>query len=218
MLRLDLLEKHVKEFLDSDSSGHDFHHVHRVMHLAIKIQQQENQGDLYIIAVAALVHDLCRSWEKQTGKSHFGPEALVIIRDVLLKSDIQPEKIEPILDIVAKHDIYDWDIKQHKSIELKIVQDADNLDAIGAIGIGRTFAFGGANGLIMYEPNENLQFEKSFIEDPNYKTTTIAHFYDKLLKLAGHMNTETGKALALKRHKYMEVFLEQFFAEWFNRE
>ncbi len=94
------------------------------------------------------------------------------------------------------------------------MQDADNLDAIGAMGIGRAFAFGGAKGLDMYIPGENLDFSADYVEDPNEKKSTIAHFYEKLLKIAENMNTQTGKQLAAPRHAIMEVFLQQFFAEW----
>jgi len=208
------LEKYVQEFLGKDSSGHDFYHCQRVMNSALVLQEKEQRGDRYIIGVAALVHDICRPWEKKTGKSHFGAEALDIIKDILVRAHVKAEKINDILHVVSLHDIYDWSVKQDKSIELQIVQDADNLDAIGAIGIGRTFAFGGSNGLTMYHPGESLVFEKDFIDDPSYRTTTIAHFYDKLLKLTENMNTPSGKVMAEGRHKYMEDFLAQFFAEW----
>lgn len=120
---------------------------------------------------------------------------------------------EQILHVVALHDIYDRDNPIEKTIELQIVQDADNLDAIGALGIGRTFAFGGAHGLTMYEPGENLHYEKAFEENVGKYTTTVGHFYEKLLKLSEHMNTKTGKQMAKARHEYMEKFLAQFFAE-----
>lgn len=141
-----------------------------------------------------------------------------IIENVLRKSAVSESRIKSILDIVALHDIYDWSEKmKNKSIELQVVQDADNLDAIGAIGIGRTFAFGGANALPMYIPGENLTFKKDFIEDPSHRTSTIAHFYEKLLRLKQNMNTKTGVELAEQRNKVMENFLSQFFDEWEGR-
>lgn len=212
-MNLDLLKEKVGEFLSKDSSGHDYSHAERVLNHALAIQKIEG-GDLTVISCAALVHDICRPWEKETGKLHFGPEALEIIKKVLQESQIQEEVIPQILDVVAKHDIYDWSDKEEKSVELKIIQDADNLDALGAIGIARCFAFGGANGLDIYRSGENLKFDKDFEEDPNYRTTSIAHFYDKLLKLKDNMNTETGKKLVKPKHKFMESFLEQFFEEW----
>ena len=208
------LAKEVQNFLVGESSGHDFYHAERVFNNAIYIQRYEG-GDIAFIGSAALVHDICRPWEKKTGKLHFGKEALEIIRKVLKKSGMPEVKIQSVLDVVELHDIYDWTEKmKNKSIELEVVQDADNLDAIGAIGIGRTFAFGGANGRQMYTPGENLTFTNDFVEDPNHRTSTIAHFYEKLLKLKENMNTKTGIQLAEQRHKVMEDFLNQFFNEW----
>ncbi|MBP9782089.1 HD domain-containing protein [Candidatus Woesebacteria bacterium] len=211
--KFSLLETKVKLFLNNESSGHDYSHAERVYTTACYLQQFEG-GDLTVIGAAALVHDICRPWEKKTGKSHFGPEALEIIKKVLIDAKIDQAKIPSILDAVAQHDIYDWTIKQSKSIELQIVQDADNLDAIGAMGIARTFAFGGAKGLEMYIPGENLDFSADYIETPTEKTSAISHFYEKLLHIAENMNTQTGKQLAAKKHAIMEDFLKQFFAEW----
>ena len=204
----------VKAFLATEASGHDFSHAQRVFKMALYLQSFEG-GDEEVIGAAALVHDICRPFEKKTGKSHFGPEALTIIKEVLTKAEFSSAKIEKVLAVVELHDIYDWTEKlASKSLELQVVQDADNLDAIGAIGIGRTFAFGGANGLVMYHSGENLAFTNDFVEDPEHRTSTIAHFYEKLLKLKDNMNTETGKKIALNRHQIMVDFLAEFFKEW----
>ncbi len=208
------LKEKVKSFLEKDSSGHDYYHAERVFNLAMLLWKKEG-GNLTVIGAAALTHDICRPWEKKTGKSHYGDDALKIIANVLQESDINALELQQILEVVRYHDIYDWTKKmENKSIELQIVQDADNLDAIGAIGIGRTFAFGGAHGLNMYIPGENLNFLKDFIDKPNQNATIIAHFYEKLLKLKDNMNTKTGKDLAKDRHLVMIRFLEEFFAEW----
>lgn len=210
----DVVIDKVKKFLENESSGHDFYHAERVLKNALYVQNIEG-GDRFIIGVSALVHDICRPWEKQTGKPHSGNEALNIIDKVLKSSNLTHEQRKHVLDIVAKHDIYDWTNKDRaKSLELQIVQDADNLDAIGAIGIARTFAFGGANDLSMFNPGENLNFTKDFVDDPNHRTSTIAHFYEKLLKLNQNMNTVTGKKLGKQRHQIMENFLTEFFNEW----
>jgi len=210
----DSVRQIVKDFLARDSSGHNIDHSDRVFNLAMKIQEKEG-GDKVVIGVAALVHDLCRPWEKETGKVHFGPEALLIIRQELSKVNLSSKTLEQILDVVAKHDLYDWTDKDNtKSIELKIVQDADNLDAIGAIGIARTFTFGGANGLNMYNKGENLEFSSDFVEDTSHRTSTIAHFYEKLFKLKQNMNTKTGLEIANERHEFMRKFVEKFFSEW----
>ncbi len=204
----------VKSVLESESSGHDYYHAERVLNNALYIHSREGLGDKYVIGISALIHDVCRPWEKETGKSHFGDEALEKIREMLADIVDDMKVIEDVLEVVRLHDIYDWDNPQEKSINLQIVQDADNLDAIGALGIGRTFAFGGAHGLNMYIPGENHDFEKEFVEDPNHRTSTIAHFYEKLLKLHEHMNTDTGKKLGGIRHNRMTQFLDDFFEEW----
>lgn len=204
----------VKEVLENESSGHDFYHAQRVFDIATYIQKLEG-GDIFIIGASALLHDICRPWEKKTGKSHFGEEALEKIKKILYQIEIPEDKVEPILNVIKFHDIYDWTKKNNdKSIELQIVQDADNLDAIGAIGIGRTFAYSGANSVPMYIPDENLNFTKDFVDGHDYGKSTIAHFYEKLFRLKDNMNTKTGKKLAQKRHKFMKDFLKQFFDEW----
>lgn len=209
---LEQLKQELQGFFAKDKSGHDFSHAERVLKLAQTLQKSEG-GNEQVISVAALVHDMYRPWEKETGKSHFGPEALAMM-NTFLQPFVSEEIIQGVLAVVAKHDIYDWSEKQEKSIELKVLQDADNLDAIGAIGIGRTFMFGGAYGLPMYIPGEDLDFNDDFVEDPNHQTSTIAHFYEKLLKLKENMNTDMGRQLAEHRTKFMEVFLEEFFKEW----
>ena len=211
--RFQKVAEKVKEVLEVESSGHDFYHAERVFKVALQIQEQEG-GDRNVIGVSSLVHDVCRPWEKRTGKSHFGDGAIEIIRQLLVDAGEQEEVIEPVLDVVRMHDIYDWTNPHNKSIELKVMQDADNLDAIGAIGIGRTFAFGGAHGLNMYVPGENHDFDNDFVEDPNHRTSTVAHFYEKLLKLKENMNTETGKQWAQVRHNRMTQFLDDFYSEW----
>jgi uncharacterized protein len=212
--RFQPLSKEVQGYLGNESSGHDFYHAERVYNNALYIQQHEG-GEMIVIGSAALVHDVCRPWEEKNGKSHFGVEALEKIRGILEVSGLQAEKIKAVIEVVRLHDIYDWTNKiQGKSLELKIVQDADNLDAIGAIGIARAFAFGGAKGLSIFNPGENLRFTEDYVDDPTHRTSTIAHFYEKLLKLKENMNTETGIKLAEGRHQIMENFLKQFFNEW----
>lgn len=204
----------IQSFLAQDSSGHDFDHAVRVYKTALYLQKKEG-GDKSVIATAALVHDICRPWEKKTGKLHFGPEALEIIRSVLISAEVDRNQIPKILDIVALHDIYDWsEKKKNKSLELQIVQDADNLDAMGAMGIARTFAFGGAYGLPLYITDESLQFDHDFSENPQERKSSVAHFYEKLLKLQQNLNTQTGKEIGKKRHDFMLRFLDQFFSEW----
>lgn len=209
------LKLQVKKFLEYDGGGHDYLHAERVFNVALHICGILWWDEL-IVWSASLVHDICRPWEKQTGKSHFGPEALEIISGVLdAVAWYTPMQKEAILEIVKLHDMYDWNTSMAKTLELQIVQDADNLDAIGAIGIGRAFAFGWAHGSLMYIPDENLHYDSAYEERVREERTTIIwHFYEKLLKLAMYMNTSVGKEIAQKRHEFMETYLEQFFAEW----
>lgn len=209
-----ILKNEVKKFLGKDSGGHDYYHSERVFNNALTLRESEG-GDELVIGCAALVHDICRPWEKETGKSHFGGEALEIIRTLLKKVDIDSKVIQQILDVVREHDIYNWTGgNKSKPLEVQIIQDADRLDAIGAIGIARVFAFGGGHDRLMWEPQENLDFTSNFVDSPSHKSSSIAHFYEKLLKLKDSMNTATGLKLAQGRHEYMEKFLDQFFAEW----
>lgn len=213
----DELKVLVRNFLEKDASGHDYYHAERVFNSALTLQAKEG-GNLTVIGCAALTHDICRPWEKKTGKVHYGDEALAIIRKVLQETSMSVSDIEATLEVIKYHDIYDWTTKmENKSLELQVVQDADNLDAVGALGIARTFAFGGAHGLDMYIPGENLNFSEDFIEDPSRRKSSIAHFYEKLLKLTENMNTQTGLKLAQGRHLVMERFLEDFFDEWAGR-
>ncbi len=192
----------------------DYFHLLRVSKLA-KIIQNIESGNLHVIEVAALVHDLCRPWELESGKSHFGTEALHIIRQFLEDCKLEEEDIIQILELVKRHDEYDWtDKKNDKSLELKIIQDADNLDAMGAIGISRVFAFGGAYKVPIYIADEKLHFENDFVEGTGKKKSSIAHFYEKLLKLKDNMNTQTGKKIAEKRHLLMLNYLDHFFKEF----
>lgn len=192
----------------------DYFHLLRVTKLANNIQKVEG-GNLRLIEATTLVHDLCRPWELESGKSHYGPEALQIIKQFLLDCDLDNEEIHQSLELVKRHDEYDWsEKKEDKSLELKIVQDADNLDAMGAIGISRVFAFGGVYKLPIYIADENLRFKTDFTEGTGKKTSSIAHFYDKLLKLKDNMNTETGISIAEERHNILLNYLDQFFKEF----
>ena len=184
-----------------------------VLKLATIIQTKEG-GNLEVISIAALVHDMYRSWEKETGKSHFGDEALEMMRTFMRPLIANVDTVDTVIELVRYHDIYDWTEPREKSIELKILQDADNLDALGAIGIARAFAFGGSNALEIYNPDDSLEFKDDFVDSPSDRTSTIAHFYEKLLKLKDNMNTETGRKMAQSRHEFMENYLQQFFNEW----
>lgn len=211
---VETLTSNLEKYFQNQSCGHDIYHAKRVLLLAEKIHQTEG-GDWEVISVAALVHDMYRPWEKETGKSHFGEEALQMMNVFLEEYLDSKDTIMKVLEVVRYHDIYDWsDKNQSKTVELQVVQDADNLDAIGAIGIARCFAYGGAHGLELYSPSDTLEFQHDYVESPDKKESAISHFHEKLLKLKDNMNTASGRKIAQERHAFMELFLKQFFSEW----
>lgn len=178
-----------------DSSGHDFDHTLRVFHLATTIAKKEN-ADLEIVQLAALLHDVDdRKLSPQTYENKDNAVAF------LQENGVDQEKIKLIVEIISQIS-FSAGNGAPRTMEGKCVQDADRLDAIGAIGIGRAFAFGGSRGRQIHDP------------EGKDKTTTIQHFYDKLLLLKERMNTESGKKLARQRHQFMEDFLHRFYAEW----
>lgn len=202
------------DFLGNDNSWHDYYHAERVFHLAMKIQEKEGWNP-YVIGVSAIMHDLMRPWQTLTGKSHFWEEALGKISSVLVTGWVRQEFLEEILYVIARHDIYDWSQPVNKSVELQIVQDADNIDAIGAIGIARTWKYSWAHNVPMWVPGENLDFSHDY-QETGKNTSIIRHFYEKLLKLAERMNTSTARSIAEERNRFMKIYLEQFFSEWSN--
>jgi uncharacterized protein len=200
----------VKATLAQAEGGHDWFHIERVYKNAVLIAASEN-CDLEIVQLGALLHDIADS------KFHDGDET---IGPRTARTFLESEKVEhPIIDhviaIIENISFKGGNVeRQFSSIELDIVQDADRLDAIGAIGIARTFNYGGFKNRALYNPEiaPNLSMTKD--EYKNNEAPTINHFYEKLLLLKDKMNTHTGKQIAQDRHRYMEDFLEQFYAEW----
>lgn len=195
-----------------DTTGHDFLHAVRVMELAISISNELN-ADADIAAAAGLMHDYYRKEEKQTGRLHFGPEAIADLRrefGPLITPEIGEKAFDRILEAIAWHESYNTNVTL--SLHAQILQDADRLEAIGAVGIARTFMFGGAHGLPMIE-EEQKSTASSF--DPNVRPygSVHMHFYEKLLQLADGMHTAPGRRIAVQRHQVMTAFLEQFESE-----
>lgn len=198
-----------------ESSGHDLHHLKRVLNLALTLQEKEG-GDRLVIAVSAFLHDIHRAMQKKVGKFVLPKDSIPKVKELLDTTSIPEEQKGKILHCVAYHEEYDFSEggKSTQDIETLIVQDADNLDAIGAIGIGRTFTYGGAHRVPMWAPNIPFNAESRAYNVATDDPSTIHHFYSKLLKLRGNMNTESAKEMAKGRHRYMEDFLEEFFSEW----
>lgn len=207
----DLLEKtllYIKEKFENDYSGHDYYHSVRVYKLAYSICKKEN-ADLEIVQLAALLHDV-DDYKLFDGKAGACTNAEAFLKE----NKVSGAKINTICSIISSISFKGTDTKIPESIEGKIVQDADRLDAIGAIGIARTFAYGGSRNRSMHIPDEKPRDNMNFQEYSTSNGTSINHFYEKLLKLKDLMNTETAKKIAESRHKYMEDFLSEFYGEW----
>ena len=200
----------VKEKLEGAEAGHDWFHIERVWKLSKKIAEKEG-GNLEVIELSALLHDIADP------KFHNGDEtlALKISKDFLEEIHVNAELIEQVLFVIKNISFKNRaEAPENPPLELQIVQDADRLDAIGAIGIARTFNFGGFKNNLMYHPEikPNLGMNKKEYKKSN--GTTINHFYEKLLLLKDLMNTETAKKIASERHGFMLQFLDEFYKEW----
>jgi uncharacterized protein len=200
----------VKAKLENAEGGHDWFHIERVYKNALLIADGE-VCDVTVVKFGALLHDIADS-KFHNGDETIGPK---LAREFLEKENVDQTTIQHVIDIIENISFKGGNTeKTFSSIELDIVQDADRLDAIGAIGIARAFNYGGFKNRPLYNPNIAPKLHMSKEEYKNSQAPTINHFYEKLLLLKDKMNTETGKHIALDRHHYMEGFLSQFYAEW----
>lgn len=201
-------ETFVKDKLRDESSGHDWYHIYRVKNLALNIAEKEG-ADHFVCVMAALLHDIADEKIAETEE-----EGLKEVKQWLESISVEKAYITHIMTIISTMSFKGGSGKEMESIEGKVVQDADRLDAIGAIGIGRTFAYSGAKGQLMYDPAIPVRETMTKEQYRNERSTAINHFYEKLLKLKHGMNTPYAKKLADDRHAFLENFLEQFFEEW----
>ena len=200
----------VKQQLENAEGGHDWFHIERVYKNALLIAEGED-CDLIVVKLGALLHDIADS-KFHGGDETVGPKtARTFLESQNVKEDIILHVIAIIENISFKGGNFE---KKFNSKELEIVQDADRLDAIGAIGIARTFNYGGFKNRPLYNPNIQPNMHMNKEEYKNSESPTLNHFYEKLLLLKDKMNTETGKKIAQKRHDFMVTFLSQFYAEW----
>lgn len=200
----------VKQTLEHAEGGHDWFHIERVYKNSIKIAENED-CNLLVVQLAALLHDIADS-KFHNGDETIGPK---VAREFLEQEDVDIKTIEEVIAIIENISFKGGNFeKKYNSIELDIVQDADRLDAIGAIGIARTFNYGGFKNRVLYDPNIAPKTNMTKEEYKKSDAPTINHFYEKLLLLKDKMNTETGKKLAEERHRFMEQFLAQFYSEW----
>jgi len=198
----------VKTVLGNDSSGHDWWHIHRVRALALQIAKAEG-ADLFVVEMAALLHDV-DDW-KIVGGDTIGQKS----RDWLNKNGVEKSMAVKICSVIDGVSFKGAKVSTFTNdLECAVLQDADRLDAIGAIGIARTFAYGGSRGRILYDPEVSPVMHTNFEDYKKGDGPTINHFYEKLLLLKDLMQTESGRFHALQRHEYMTRFLEQFYTEW----
>lgn len=203
----------VKETLAQAEGGHDWFHIERVYKNALLIAASEN-CDLEIVQLGALLHDIADS-KFHDGDETIGPKTA---RTFLESENVVATTIDHVIAIIENISFKGGKVaRKFSSIELDIVQDADRLDAIGAIGIARTFNYGGFKNRALYNPDITPNLSMTKEEYKKNEAPTINHFYEKLLLLKDKMNTQTGKQIAQERHRYMEDFLEQFYAEWEGR-
>lgn len=207
------VKEFVKERLEGKDSAHDWWHVHRAWKNAVRIGKEEG-GDLFVIELAALLHDV-EDWKfsdsRDSGKN--------LAREWLEEMGVSDDIVSRVTDIVENVSFKGAGVdSEMESLEGKIVQDADRLDAIGAIGIARCFAYGGSEGKPIHEPGEEPEDHETFEEYRKSDSSSINHFHEKLLLLKDRMNTETAEEIAEGRHEFMEEFLERFHEEWEGEE
>ena len=213
---INVLEKEICEYFNEDSSGHDFFHLKRVLNLALQIQAVE-KGDVMVIGIASFVHDIHRIMQGKREEYVEPRESLPIVKNLITPLGLLERQIEQIMTAVEFHEEYSFceGGLTNRNVETMIVQDADNLDAIGAIGIARVFAYGGSVGNKIYDPAITIGSNYEGDAEAAYSgKSSIHHFREKLLKLKDNMNTKTGKLLAEERHAFMELYLNQFYKEW----
>ncbi|MCA1965481.1 MAG: HD domain-containing protein [Flavobacterium sp.] len=204
----------VKNQLTHAEGGHDWFHIERVYKNALLIAEGE-ECDLTVVKLGALLHDIADS-KFHGGDESVGPKTA---RTFLESQNVSEAIISHVIAIIENISFKGGNFeKDFHSKELEIVQDADRLDALGAIGIARTFNYGGFKNRPLYNPNIQPNLNMSKEEYKNSESPTLNHFYEKLLLLKDKMNTETGKKIAQKRHDFMVTFLSQFYAEWDGQE
>lgn len=203
-------EKYVKSTLEGEGTGHDWWHIYRVRNTALYIGEEEN-ADLFVIELAALLHDIA-DHKFYGGDEEIGPATA---RDWLNSLNVSNQVVDHVCDIIRDISFKGANVATPmETIEGKVVQDADRLDALGAIGIARAFAYGGHKNRELHNPKVQPVKHDSFEAYKNDEGPTINHFYEKLFLLKDRMNTETGCQLAEERHRFMKDFVQRFLAEW----
>lgn len=205
-------EEYVRNILASEGTGHDWYHIDRVRKMGVRIAKQE-KVDASLVELMALLHELPD--HKIVG---FGNEdaALENIKTWLLQQNVSTELCDIICYVIKNQSYSASGVRGEKltSPEGRVMQDADRLEALGAIGIARVFAYGGKTHRLLYNPTEKPRKRVNAKQYKAVQPSSVTHFYEKLFKLRDLMNTKTGRRIATQRHRFMEKFLEEFFAEW----
>lgn len=208
---LEAASEWVRAKLGQESSGHDWGHIDRVVRTARTIAEAE-RANAFVCELAALLHDMADE------KLNDDPAAAQReLEGWLANSGVSKEDAAHILEIIDTMSFKGGSRPPMRTVEGRVVQDADRLDAIGAVGISRVFAYSGAKGRPIHDPDVAAREAMTEEEYRSGRDTAINHFYEKLLKLRGLMNTDAGRAMAEERHRFMETYLEQFYAEWDGR-
>lgn len=203
-------ETYVRDKLLGEGSGHDWWHIDRVRNMALRLGKKEN-ADLFVVELASLLHDIA-DHKFHDGNEQIGPETA---RNWLQGLEVDKTVIDHVCEIIRDVSFKGSEvITPMNTIEGMVVQDADRLDALGAIGIARAFAYGGYRERELYNPNIPHEKHDTFEHYKKSTGPTINHFYEKLFLLKDRMNTESGQQLAEERHRYMEEFVDRFLSEW----
>ena len=210
---IDELKPYVIDLFKKDSSGHDISHLIRTMNLALYLHEKEG-GDKIVVGIAAFLHDIHRIMQNESGNYVSPKESIPKVQELLSNIDLTSEQVDKICYSIEHHEHYNWNGNNVDDINTLILRDADNLDAIGAIGIGRTFAYGGSHNVMMYNEDIPLNESDDYSEINGDDPSTLHHFYHKLFKLGDNMNTQTAKVIANDRVNYMKDFVNEFLKEW----
>lgn len=209
---IEKLKPLVLEMFKDECSGHGIDHLERTLRNAMYIQSKEGGDDL-IIGISAYLHDIHRLLQNKYHRYVSPEDSIIVVKQILSNIDLTNSQIDKICYCIGNHEKYNWNDNNVDDINTLILQDADNLDAIGAIGIARAFAYGSANGIPIYSENIKRIANDNYVESDNLESSTIQHFYDKLLKLGDNMNTKTAENMAKKRVQFINEYINEFMNE-----
>lgn len=207
---LEITENYIKTNFNQESTGHDWWHIKRVYDLSLRINEIEEK-DEFVVGMIALLHDV---FDEKFSDGNVKKNLEKLMKELNIYDSIEKRDFENIIYSVENLGFKGGFNNVEISDEGKIVQDADRIDAIGAIGIARCFAYNGKKGNIIYDPDVGIVEIKNQEEYRNKKRHAVNHFYEKLLKIKDTINTETGKTIAINRTEYMKKFLDEFYKEW----